>query len=622
MLTLDKVPPPAVASEAKLGILQRLLALMNSAPVAYVLMACVILKLMWGMWDFRDLTPGDSAPYYSDACLAYDRLRFNLSWTPLFQVLGAIILHISHQPLMYCIIVRLTLVLTLGLLALAVTRRLLPPLVAWAVSIWWVTLPITFNTIFEVHLLGTVPIIATWLILSGKNLSDQQMRWRRGCALAVMVGAAGLVRNEQALYFGLFLPVVLLAEFGQWRKSTQRPSIAALLKPYWLPMVVTAAIFGLFYLRAMDRYPALFDRIQARHTNNTGQIYCVGFQQRHPGVWKKSAWNDYNDLMTKTFGKPEITMSQAFKANPQAMTEHFLWNVSLIPSGLQLLLFNCMSGSVNPDYVKVPVAAARANVLTGLMILSVMLGLFCAWRQRRETLAWLKQHRWMLAAMACYVPIAFFIMVMQRPRASYVLAFGLELIALTGFCLWRLCVSTRLARASAFLCPAVMLLTFVFTAPFYPKHPCDRKLMEYTEFLRPYRLVLASGRKQVLVPDFGCEISCYLYDGDGTLESQHFLNSLNLDELHNRDLAELLQRKGIEHVLVDFPWCTKPVFHQLEKAKGWKLVALKKEPWRELALYTRSPLADQRYPVLGCDPIYPPTKSTVQNEAQHIAPHQ
>lgn len=591
MLTLDQVPPPAVAPKLKLGVFERILAFMNSAPVAYVLMACVILKLLWGMWDFRDLTYGDSAPYYSDACVAYDRLRFNLAWTPLFQVLGVLILHISHQPLMYCILVRLSLVMTLGLLALATTRRLLPPLVAWLVSVWWVTLPITFNTLFEVHLFGTVPIIATWLILSGKNLGEQQIRWRRGWALAALAGAALFVRNEQALYFILFSLPVLVAEISNWRKSTGRPRITAFLYPYLLPLLLVACIAGGFYTRAMDRYPHLFEILQARHTNNTGQIYCFGFQQRHPGVWNKSAWSEYHDLMTKTFGKPEIAMGEAFKANPPAMTEHFLWNASLIPTGLQLLLFNCISGGLTPDYITPPVAYAKATILSALVIFTMMLGLFCAWRQRQATLAWLKEHRWMLTAMACYVPIAVFVMVMQRPRSSYVMAFGFELMALTGFCLWRVCAGAKLPRASAFLCPAVMLLTFVFTVPFYIKHQMpNRPLIGYTEFLRPFRSILSEGKKRVLVPDFGCEMSCYLFDGDGTQESQYFLNSISLADLHNDDLPELLQRKGIEHVLVDFPWRTNPIFHQLETAKGWKLAALQKTPAHELALYTRASL--------------------------------
>ncbi len=591
MLTLNHVPPHAVTPKSKLGVFQRILTFMNSAPVAYVLMACVILKLLWGMWDFRDLTYGDSAAYYTNTCISYDRLRFNLAWTPLFELLGTLILHISHQPFMYCILMRLTLVLTLGLLAFATTRRLFPPLVAWAVSIWWVTLPVTFNTLFEVHLLGTVPIIATWLILSGDDGSNQKNRWRRGCAIAVMAGATALVRNEQVLYLSLFLPAVVLAEYSNWRKSTSRQSIKALLYPYVVPLLIVATIVGVFYIRALDRYPHLSEILDARHTTNMGQIYCFGFQQRHPGVWNRSAWTEYQDLMTKTFGKPQVTMTEALKANPAAMAEHFFWNASLIPSGLQMLMFNRISGGVTPDYIRVPVSYIRATISSALVILTVILGLLTAIRQRPATLIWLKQRRWVLTAMACYVPVSFFVMVMQRPRSSYVMALGFELMALTGFCLWRLFANTRLAHAAAFLCPAVMLLTVFITKPFYENHRSDQRLMKYVEFLKPFRSILAEGKNRVFVPDFSCELCCYLYDGDGAEEVKYFTNSLPLNQVRGGDLSGFLQRNGIEHVFVDFPWRTDPMFHKLETAKGWKLAALEKLPTSELALYTRSDLS-------------------------------
>jgi hypothetical protein len=59
-------------------------------------------------------------------------------------------------------------------------------------------------------------------------------------------------------------------------------------------------------------------------------------------------------------------------ANPGAVLEHFLWNLSLVPNGLQVALFNSMSGIVNPDYA--PVNQSRTALVLGLAVLIVVAG--------------------------------------------------------------------------------------------------------------------------------------------------------------------------------------------------------------------------------------------------------
>ncbi len=170
-------------------------------------------------------------------------------------------------------------------------RRLLPPTLAWFVAAWWAILPINFDTLYPVHLFGAIPILVSWLVLLGGTDS----RWRRGIALAIMVGSGLLVRNEQLAYGVLFALAIAISEgkrFARWRReqrrrgpqqsgsfagsayASQMPGSSAwsLLKPYVIPLSIVCLLVAGCYVRSTVRYPAFPEVMRFRHTNNVGQI--------------------------------------------------------------------------------------------------------------------------------------------------------------------------------------------------------------------------------------------------------------------------------------------------------------------------------------------------------------
>jgi hypothetical protein len=130
-------------------------------------------------------------------------------------------------------------------------------------------------------------------------------------------------------------------------------------------------------------------------------------------------------------------MRQAIAANPGAMADHFLWNARLIPEGLQLMLFDRISGTeeVNPDYLPVT-TRSRAALAGGLLLaLFTAVGLLLLWRDRVYWWdGWIRERAWGWVALGSLSVAALVVALMQRPRPSYLFALSVALLALIGMC--------------------------------------------------------------------------------------------------------------------------------------------------------------------------------------------
>jgi len=122
--------------------------------------------------------------------------------------------------------------------------------------------------------------------------------------------------------------------------------------------------------------------LKPKHTMNMSQVYAVGYQQRHQ-EWDKNPMLDCVALMESTFGEPTPSLLEMLRRNPVAVLYHFWWNISLIPSGIQLLLFNASAGAVNPDYFPVQLRSLRALLLSILVAGILVHGLLLLCRDRR-----------------------------------------------------------------------------------------------------------------------------------------------------------------------------------------------------------------------------------------------
>jgi hypothetical protein len=136
---------------------------------AYASIILLQLKVVWGMWSFRDLTSGDTAGYFAGgAYLRYLRGWLDLVWSPLYAMYYGSFLYLTSDAYVATNGHRLALVLVLAALVLALMRRLLEPRIAWLAAAWWVVQPVNHDVFYEVHLFAVLPVLLAAVVLFGR----------------------------------------------------------------------------------------------------------------------------------------------------------------------------------------------------------------------------------------------------------------------------------------------------------------------------------------------------------------------------------------------------------------------------------------------------------------------
>lgn len=544
----------------------------QNAWFAYTTILLLQLKVIWGIWKYRDLTFGDTSSYFVTAYDWFKNGRTVISWSPLYTSFYGSMLYLSPDAYVATTAHRMLIVLFLSVLVLALMRRLLPALVAWVVAAWWVVLPINFESLYEIHLFAIIPILAAYLTI----LSKPGPRMR-GAAIGIIIGSALLIRNEHMLPAGLLAAIILVYEAWQVRKDTSAAYPAReYLWSYGLPLVIVGLLTLFFYSRAHDKIPALFDVMRVKHTLNICQVYAFGYQQRHP-EWNKSPWTECEPLMTSTFGKPQLPLTEAVMRNPRAMTEHFLWNISLIPNGLQVLLFNATSGTVSPDYTRV-VTGSKFALLCSIMLIAIYsVGSYKLYREWRYWWThWLQPRVWGWIAMACPTLMVLFIMITQRPRPSYLFSFGLFMMAVGGFCgyviSYRWSFYERLAKLFAILTGLIIL----FLPPYYhdTAQTNAQPLSKFYRTLAPFQDIMRVPGTVLLTAGYSSELCNYLGLGSQNCNA-FFYWDLRSQVKDDADWLSVLEKHGINLFFVDesvFADPQKPKFISDPKAYGWETI--------------------------------------------------
>ena len=244
------------------------------------------LKVVWGIWLYWDLPFGDSSYYFKTAYWWFENFKVLIHYSPLYTSFWGTLLYLSNDVYVVTILHRLIIVFLLTILVLALMRRLLPSGVAWLVAAWWVVLPINFNAMYEVHLFSVIPVLAACLIVLVKKGV-----WTRGVALAIMVAATFLLRNEYIVVVVIFGVICVIWELcqaemikGKWRII---PRFRHYLLGYGVTLLLAGVLIFFFYSRSIIQYPELSWFVKAKHVVNMGQVYAFGYQQRHP-EWKKT----------------------------------------------------------------------------------------------------------------------------------------------------------------------------------------------------------------------------------------------------------------------------------------------------------------------------------------------
>jgi hypothetical protein len=287
-------------------------------------------------------------------------------------------------------------------------------------------------------------------------------------------------------------------------------------------------------------------------------------------------------------------MTEALIRNPQIMTEHLLWNLALIPSGLQLMLFNCIGGGLTPDYIEPVRDICTATVLSALAIGFISLAAVFAALNPLTLRRWFAAHRWSATAMLCYAAVAMFVMVMQRPRASYVFCFSIEIMALTVLSLRHLVTSPSLDAWLRRCAPGLMLCAILVVPSYYAQQNAERKLLNYIEFLQPFALVIEYDHGQVLMPSYVHEIAHYLYGTNVVPFETRFIAPEQIAELSRpaANYVRILNEHNVRDVMFDQPTHLGPSAAEqaVKSAPYWRLLGLRRLPDRTLSLYSKSEL--------------------------------
>lgn len=385
--------------------------------VLYVFLVCLLLlKVLWGYWD-RDLTYGDTSSYFQDAVRWHLNHQVNIVWSPLYTAYFGSWLGVSENAITATFLHRIGLILiSTGLIAW-LGFITLPRLLAFALVAWWVALPIHYDTLYEVHLFGALPIYLMAIICTLVN-----DRWRLPLLLCTALVSTFLIRNEYILAVGVFIAIALFNLFRR-NGSINQPVRGDLLR-FASVLVVTGLFVVSFYSISYIKGPEVAALSAPKHTVNMCQVYAFGYKQRHSD-WSGSPWTDCSTLMQSTFNLSRPTLREMISANPGAVAEHFIWNLSLTRAGMEVLLFNATSAKDNPDYIPVIVSPFFPSLLLVLSLSICVGGFVILSRKPHASHLDLRENLTRLGPLLfATLVMVFAVIVTQRPRPSYLLGFG------------------------------------------------------------------------------------------------------------------------------------------------------------------------------------------------------
>ena len=98
---------------------------------AYSTLILLQLKVVWQIWDYKDLTFGDTSSYFPGAYVWFTDFANNIIWSPLYTSFFGSFLHVTSDVYIATILHRIIIVFTVTILVLAFMRRLLPPGIAF-----------------------------------------------------------------------------------------------------------------------------------------------------------------------------------------------------------------------------------------------------------------------------------------------------------------------------------------------------------------------------------------------------------------------------------------------------------------------------------------------------------
>lgn len=483
--------------QARRAWLERLRALGASTVFAYGSIALIQLKVVWGIWSYRDLSAGDTASYHRAAYQFTHGLDLSPVYSPSYVAYFGALKWFVHDIYAVTIVHRLIIVFALTMVVLALFRALLPAGIAWALAVWWAVLPTIFDDVYEVHQFAAIPFLIAGLVAA--RFSGRPMRI---AVLAILLFDAAFVRNEVIVAVVLWALAWIAYEIRESRRGQQVPWKGVALG-LTVPALAVGALFAGTVLSwsGHDKYGQVSHR---KHVLNVCQVYAFGYEQRHDD-YRGEPFTECGPLMKHDFGTPKPSLVEAIKAHPGAIAEHFAWNLRLIPYGIEQMLFHRISSDErhNPDYV--PVRTGSPWAAAGLVTVFALLlaGGVALWRGRRRWWReWIAHRAWSWIVLLTFVPTALVVIVTQRPRPSYLFVLTALIFVMIGTAIQVLGSRWRSASRLYAVLPVAALALLVFEPPYYDSKyvtvTTGRPLKAAVERLQPFSSQLQGSDVHVL----------------------------------------------------------------------------------------------------------------------------
>jgi len=481
--------------------------LLSKGWISYLLIAALQLKVIWGIWRLRDITGGDTSYYFQSVYRWSQDFTTDPVWSPLYTSFYGTIQFLTGDVYASAILHRAIIVMLVALGVLAVLRKLLTPALALVIGAWWIVLPINFEALYEVHLFAFLPVLAA-LIVAGSDDTP----WTRGSALAILVVATFLARMELVVAVLAYSLICFWREVRALRRArtTSGPTVRFPMAAYAVPAAIALAVCAFFIWRSSVPYGEILDRMHYRLALNMCQGYAFTWLQIHTDSGL-NPWLDCRQLMQSVFGRPWLTLGEMIAANPGAVREYFWWNFSLLPNGLQVALYDAMSGTINPDYGPVRHVGSQVALVLGLANL-IVLGWGCTRIVRRWDFwgpTWFSPRKGLWLLIFALLCVSFPVIFAIRPRPSYLYPTTLALMAMTGTALLVL-IPARWQDHFSRLAVIGFLFLLASVPGYYISHPSDRPL--YTEYkrLRPFTAELDNAGNRIILGDRSDEVWSYL----------------------------------------------------------------------------------------------------------------
>ena len=517
-----------------------LVALASRPAWSYLGILALQLKVIWGMWWYKDLTGGDTSSYFSRAVGWTQEGKTSFWWSPLYIGFYSLGLRLTPDAYTVTIIHRIVILLLLAVLVLALMRRLLSPGTAWMMAAWWVVLPIDFNSLYEVHLFTLIPLLLAVLVTAWKPGA-----YGRGMSVALFLITGVLVRQEYMAAAALMAVIALGWDGAQTVK--RRLKLRVLTAAYGLPLM--GAVLVMWFFLAHNWVPTLSglaEEARAKNSFNTCQLFAFDYQQR-ASDFQGNPWTNCRALMTRFFGSPEVTTLEATRRNPRVMAGHFLWNILEAPAGIQIALFNARWGGANPDYTP-SFVSALVWIPTAMVIGLLAAGIFLARRSGGPRGELSEGQRWSWIGLLCVSAAAITTILLANARPATLLILAIAIRAATGFSLQM--ILKRWPRVVPWsVAVSVMAVGAVCVYPsLYERERSSRPLLQAYRRLEPARKMFAERGSTLVTAQFGGELKSFVGYGAGRALPLHEVEE---EARAGHPFGEVLNRRGATLFLAD-----------------------------------------------------------------------